>query len=91
MPFNGCACMSGVVWVVQDAFAGLDADIPLLCVCGNHDVGNAPSHVTVERYVSEFGDDYFGFWVGGVRGIVINSNLYYDPSQVRCVRRPRPV
>ena len=61
---------------------GLDAEIPLLCVCGNHDVGNAPSAVTIERYVSEFGDDYFGFWVGGVRGIVINSNLYYDPSEV---------
>lgn len=67
---------------MQDAFSGLDPSIPLLCVCGNHDVGNAPTAVTVQRYVSEFGDDYFGFWVGGVRGIVINSNLYYDPSKV---------
>lgn len=73
--------MWGLRW--QAVFSGLDPSIPLLCVCGNHDVGNAPNAVTVERYVSEFGDDYFGFWVGGVRGLVINSNLYYDPSQVR--------
>jgi hypothetical protein len=62
----------------------IDEDIPLLCVCGNHDVGNTPNKVTLERYRNDFGDDYFSFSVRGVRGIVINSNLYYDPSEV-CV------
>lgn len=60
----------------------LDPAIPLLCVCGNHDVGNVPNKVTIDRYVSEFGDDYFGFWVGGIRGVVLNSNLLFDPSEV---------
>jgi len=29
----------------KKAFAGLDESIPLLCCCGNHDVGNAPNKV----------------------------------------------
>ncbi len=30
---------------LKKAFAGLDESIPLLCCCGNHDVGNAPNKV----------------------------------------------
>ena len=43
-------------------------------------VGNAPTRATIETYGSRFGDDYFSFWVGGVRFISLNTQLYSDPS-----------
>ena len=49
----------------KDVFQELDSDIPLVCVCGNHDVGNAPTKESLRKYRSDFGDDYFTFWVGG--------------------------
>ena len=55
-------------------------DIPLVCLCGNHDVGNRPNAVTIEEYKREFGDDYLAFWAGGCRCIVVNTSLYNDPS-----------
>lgn len=64
-------------------YRGLDPEIPLVCVCGNHDVGNQPTHATVRQYVRDFGDDYFSFWVGGVQMIVLNSQFYEDASQVQ--------
>ena len=39
-------------------WAGLDADIALVCLCGNHDVGNRPSRESIEHWTSSFGDDY---------------------------------
>ncbi|XP_070581007.1 serine/threonine-protein phosphatase CPPED1-like [Ptychodera flava] len=63
-------------------FMNLDSEIPLVCVCGNHDLGNTPTRQTVANYVDKFGDDYFSFWVGGVKFIVLNSQFYEDPSQV---------
>jgi len=60
----------------------LDPEIPLVCVCGNHDVGNRPTKDTIENYKSTFGDDYFSFWFGGVHFIVLNSQLYEDYSLV---------
>ena len=56
--------------------------VPLLCVCGNHDVGNSPTVQTVERYRSDFGDDWYSFVCRGLFGIVINSQYYADPSGV---------
>lgn len=41
----------------------IDPEIALVCVCGNHDVGNRPNRATVERFRSAFGDDYLAFWV----------------------------
>lgn len=58
----------------------IDPRIPLVCVCGNHDVGNRPNAATLATYRREFGDDWFSFQVGGTYGIVLNSNLYSDPS-----------
>ena len=29
-------------------YSKLDKDIPLVCVCGNHDVGNRPTKETIE-------------------------------------------
>lgn len=56
--------------------ARIDPSIPLLCVCGNHDVGDRPNGANVGAYVKDFGDDYFAFWVGGLKGIVINTQLW---------------
>jgi len=39
----------------------LNPKIPLVCVCGNHDVGNAPTEKTIRLYTEEFGDDYLAF------------------------------
>jgi len=58
----------------------VDPSIPLVCVCGNHDVGNRPTPALMRGYEKEFGETYFGFWAGGVRCLVLNSSLYYDPT-----------
>jgi len=58
----------------------VDPEIPILCLCGNHDLGNRPNAVTVEKYVSEFGDDYFTFDTAHMQGIAINSQLFYDSA-----------
>jgi serine/threonine-protein phosphatase CPPED1 len=58
----------------------LSADIPLICLCGNHDVGNKPTVESIARYTSQLGDDYFAFWCKGCYNVVLNSNLYYDKS-----------
>ncbi|KAK9506148.1 hypothetical protein O3M35_008136 [Rhynocoris fuscipes] len=65
-----------------EIFQGIDKSIPLVCVCGNHDVGDQPTVESVSRYRSSFGDDYFSFWAGGVFFIVINTQYYYDGSKV---------
>ncbi|RWS20348.1 purple acid phosphatase-like protein [Leptotrombidium deliense] len=57
-------------------------DIPLICVCGNHDVGNIPTIETIDDYRQKFGDDFFVFFVGGVMFIAINSQYYADSSKV---------
>jgi len=59
----------------------LDPNIPLVCVCGNHDVGNAPTKDTIGLYTEEFGDDYFAFWAGGVKFLVVNSQLVQQPEK----------
>lgn len=56
-------------------------DIPLVFVSGNHDIGNTPTRETIEHYCSNWGDDYFSFWVGGVFFLVLNSQLYFDSSK----------
>merc|ERR1719320_10962 len=46
-------------------YSKLDRDVPLVCVCGNHDVGNKPTEKTIGLYTKEYGDDYHTFWAGG--------------------------
>merc|ERR1719427_2361684 len=46
----------------KDIWRKLNPEIPLVCVCGNHDVGNRPTAKTISLYTKEFGDDYFAFW-----------------------------
>jgi len=61
----------------------INKEIPLLCLCGNHDVGNTPDRASIQLYCSRFGDDYYSFWAGGVFSVVINANLYSDPSNAQ--------
>lgn len=59
---------------------GIDDSIPLMCVCGNHDIGNRPNSLTIKRFTEHFGDDYFVFWCHGVKCLVVNSQLWKDDS-----------
>uniref|UniRef100_A0A8C5WKL3 Serine/threonine-protein phosphatase CPPED1 n=1 Tax=Leptobrachium leishanense TaxID=445787 RepID=A0A8C5WKL3_9ANUR len=58
-----------------------DQDIPLVFVSGNHDIGNSPTPETIKAYCSNWGDDYFSFWVGGVLFLVLNSQFFFDSSE----------
>ena len=57
--------------------------VPLVCVCGNHDVGNHPTASTVQGYRSDFGDDWFSFVVNNVFFIVLNSQYFEFGSRVQ--------
>ena len=61
-------------------FSQVSKEIPLVCVCGNHDIGNRPNPGLISSYRKHFGDDYFGFWVGGVRCLVLNSSVIKDST-----------
>ena len=61
-------------------FSNVDAEIPLVCVCGNHDIGNQPTPKSIASYQDNFGDDYFAFWVGGIFNVVLNSSVLKDPT-----------
>jgi 3',5'-cyclic AMP phosphodiesterase CpdA len=64
----------------KEGFSRVAPTIPLVCVCGNHDVLDRPTPDSIAAYRENFGDDTFGFWAGGVRGLVLNSSLIKDPS-----------
>jgi len=64
----------------KSIFSQLRQDIPLVCLCGNHDIGERPTANTVEAWRRSFGKDYFKFKVGPDLFIVINSQLYKDGS-----------
>ncbi|KPP77159.1 hypothetical protein Z043_103439 [Scleropages formosus] len=65
---------------LKEALRGIDPEILLVFVSGNHDLGNTPTPQTVELYRQHWGDDYFSFWVGGVLFLVLNSQLFFDGS-----------
>lgn len=58
----------------------LNQDIALVCLCGNHDIGNRPTPVSIQRFRQEFGDDYLAFWAKHSYNIVLNTSLFNDPS-----------
>lgn len=60
----------------------VNSHIPLVCVCGNHDVGNIPNRATIQKYESDFGSHYFCFWVGGTQCLALNSSLLWNPKDV---------
>ena len=64
----------------MDVMSSVDPDIPLVCLCGNHDVGDKPTRATIDLYRGRFGDDYLSFWLGGVKYVCVNTQLYKDAS-----------
>lgn len=54
-------------------------DIALVCLCGNHDVGNRPDRASIQRFTDTFGDDYLAFWAANSYNIVVNTSLFSDP------------
>lgn len=67
----------------KKAFSLIDEDIPLVCCCGNHDIGDRPNSVTIRSYTENFGDDYFSFWCNGVKCVVVNSQLWKDDTDAK--------
>jgi len=63
-------------------YSNLSPEIPMICVCGNHDIGNSPTRESIDLYKSSFGDDYFTFYKNGCCFIVLNSQFYEDSSNV---------
>jgi len=63
----------------KEVWSNLDDDIALVCVCGNHDVGNRPTAQSIQKWSSSFGDDYLAFWANGTYHIALNNCLFYDP------------
>ena len=78
----------GQVQDFKEVFKELDPSIPLVCVCGNHDVGDIPTADSVSKYRRNFGDDYFSFWVGGKnrnckqKRITISLKLFFSERRV---------
>lgn len=68
------------------AMSLIDEEIPLICLCGNHDIGNRPNAQTIKRYESSFGDDYLTFWCHGIKCLVVNSQLWKDDSDAKVLR-----
>ena len=66
----------------KEIYSKLSPDIPMICVCGNHDVGNSPTKESIENYKKSFGDDYFSFYKNGCCFLVLNSQFYEDASHV---------
>lgn len=67
---------------LKEIYSKLSPEIPMICVCGNHDIGNSPTQDSIEKYKASFGDDYFTFYKNGCCFIVINSQFYEDASNV---------
>ncbi|KAG7348798.1 calcineurin-like phosphoesterase [Nitzschia inconspicua] len=65
----------------QMTWSALHEDIALVCLCGNHDIGNRPTKESIDSFQQHFGDDYFSFWsTKHSYNIVINSTLFSNPS-----------
>eukprot|EP00299_Pterocystis_sp_00344_P006957 c2015_g1_i1.p1 GENE.c2015_g1_i1~~c2015_g1_i1.p1 ORF type:complete len:304 (+),score=51.05 c2015_g1_i1:77-988(+) len=60
--------------------AQLDPSVALVCVCGNHDIGDRPTSATIAAYKERFGDDYFPFRQDSIKFLVLNSQLFKDSS-----------
>lgn len=41
-----------------------------------------PTEETINDYKKDFGDDFFSFWLGGVKFIALNSQYFFDATQV---------
>ena len=57
--------------------------IPILYVCGNHDIGDRPTPISISYYESLYGKHFYAKWLFGIRIIVINSQLFNDSSDAQ--------
>uniref|UniRef100_A0A7S2R502 Calcineurin-like phosphoesterase domain-containing protein n=1 Tax=Eucampia antarctica TaxID=49252 RepID=A0A7S2R502_9STRA len=64
----------------KDIMSQIHPDIALVCLCGNHDVGNRPTPETISQYRNDFGDEYLAFWTNGTYNIVLNNVLFNNPD-----------
>lgn len=64
----------------KQVWSQVHPDIALVCLCGNHDVGNRPTPASIDRFVSYFGDDYLSWWANGSFNVVVNTSLFADPT-----------
>jgi 3',5'-cyclic AMP phosphodiesterase CpdA len=65
--------------------AGLDRDIPVYWVPGNHDIALdtvVPTPPSIDKYREVFGPDYYAFDYGGYRFIVLNTVVLDHPEEV---------
>jgi 3',5'-cyclic AMP phosphodiesterase CpdA len=53
--------------------------VPCYGVPGNHDVGNNPTHESLERYRRLAGKDYYSVEHKGCRFVMVNSQLWKTP------------
>jgi 3',5'-cyclic AMP phosphodiesterase CpdA len=63
----------------------IDRDIPVRWVPGNHDIAPdtvVPTPESLEEYRSAYGDDYYGFDLGPVRFIALNTVVIDHPEKV---------
>jgi 3',5'-cyclic AMP phosphodiesterase CpdA len=58
-------------------------ETPVYQVAGNHDVGAAPTPITVAAWKNHFGEDHYSFRHGGFAGVILNSSLIYAPDKAR--------
>jgi Icc-related predicted phosphoesterase len=73
---------AGQVAEYKRIIAKLNPAIPLYTVSGNHDLSNTPTAATLAAYRKEIGQDYYSFRHQDLYGIVLNSTIISDSSQV---------
>uniref|UniRef100_A0A2S2P0S5 Calcineurin-like phosphoesterase domain-containing protein 1 n=2 Tax=Schizaphis graminum TaxID=13262 RepID=A0A2S2P0S5_SCHGA len=82
MPCNEAGLNELQINDFKKVFSNLHPSIPLICVCGNHDIGDIPDENSINKYRDHFGQDYFSFWCGGVLFLVLNSQYYKNSRNV---------
>jgi len=65
---------------VRRTLARISETIPVLLLPGAHDMGKSFNQSSIDAYIKRYGSDYYGFWFGGIRGIVLNSSLLIHPQ-----------
>lgn len=71
---------------VMTITAGLNNDIPMRWVPGNHDIAvdaEVPTAHSIEKYRELFGKDYYAFDWGAIRFIVMNTVVLDHPENVQ--------
>ena len=56
-------------------------NVPCYCVPGNHDVGDNPTHESLEYYRNLIGEDYYSFEHKGYVFVFVNTQLWKSPMK----------